>query len=190
MHRLLDEGVHQSQGNAWLEPMAGDGAIVRAVEDYSAGTCNWTAVEIQRKFAEPLRKAVNDCHIRNFFDWVIEQEDHKYDLTITNPPFKLAFESLKQLRRISKEVILLLRIGFLEGGASPATKERRSFLDADTPDVYLLPNRPTFVRNAKGHWGTDGATYAWMHWGSVKKTEGKFKVLGLTDREQIKASRM
>ena len=81
-------------------------------------------------------------------------------------------------------VCLLLRVGWLEGGASDATIERGEYLDEDMPDVHILPNRPPFAKSKKtGKWGTDSATYAWCVWGPDQRTAGTVSRLALTPKE-------
>jgi hypothetical protein len=65
---------------------------------------------------------------------------------------------------------MLLRLNFL-GGA-----KRTAFLRARPPDIYVLPNRPSFT----GH-GTDACEYAWFVWPSNRQRhQGHVQVLAET----------
>ena len=51
---------------------------------------------------------------------------------------------------------------------------------AQEPDVYVLPNRPSFT----GH-GTDSCEYAWFVFGASRpKPRGLVRVLATTPKEQ------
>jgi hypothetical protein len=92
---------------------------------------------------------------------------------ITNPPFTLAEEFVRKSRQEAAYVVMLLRLSFL------ASKRRHGWLSYDMPDVYVLPQRPSFVRNAKGHAGVDSSEYAWFFWGREHRTSGTLHLLGL-----------
>jgi len=53
VHRLL-EAVPQLPGGAWLEPCAGKGAIIRAVNEVRKDPIHWTAVEIDPSHRDDL----------------------------------------------------------------------------------------------------------------------------------------
>lgn len=81
---------------------------------------------------------------------------------ITNPPFSIAKSIIEHCFDISNEnteIIMLLRLGFLESNS------RFDFWKKH-PNVSLitLKNRPRFVNNK-----TDFAAYAWFIWNNKKQ---------------------
>lgn len=86
---------------------------------------------------------------------------------VSNPPYSLALEFLQHAIAIgnkSTKIAFLLRLNFL------GSKKRSGFLRKNTPDVFVLPKRPSF--NAIG---TDACEYAWFVWGPGVK--GRLKIL-------------
>ena len=170
--RLLEE-VNMLSGK-WLEPAAGDGALIRSVDARLGVRPTWTAVELQDKFKTDLEASVDPSrvHIESFLDAPLLKE---YDVIITNPPFSKALEFIKKSIELEPEyVCMLLRLNFMGSG------ERSDFLRQYTPDIYVLPNRPSF--NGKG---TDSIEYAWFIWDRSKSFgsggSGKIKILKDTD---------
>lgn len=102
---------------------------------------------------------------------------HDVGLVLTNPPYVLAEQFVRRARRWcpNAELMFLLRLGFL------VSKERAKFYaEMGTPDIYVLPNRPSFTGDGK----TDGADYAWFHWKAGEHNEiGRVYILGLTSKE-------
>jgi hypothetical protein len=142
--RLLKAGIPLPDGSGgfmqrrWLEPAVGDGAIVEACS--AAGVrADWTFVDL--------------CDGTDYLTW---QPPHEFDVAITNPPFALTYEFARKMRQEARHVLLLTRLNILESA------ERCAWLRADMPDVYVLPNRPSF-----GHKlvcacdGCKGAMVAW-----------------------------
>jgi len=158
----------------WLEPAAGDGAIIRAVNAGLGTTPTWTAIELQDRFKTDLEASVDPSrvYIESFLDAPLNKD---YDVIITNPPFSKALEFIKKSIKLEPEyVCMLLRLNFMGSG------ERSDFLRQYTPDIYVLPNRPSF--NGKG---TDSIEYAWFVWDRNKNFgssgSGQIKILRNTD---------
>ena len=83
-------------------------------------------------------------------------------------------EFLTHAMLFADRVVMLLRLNFLAGGG------RADFMRAQEPDVYVLPNRPSFT----GH-GTDSCEYAWFVFGASRpKPSGIVRVLATTPKEQ------
>lgn len=187
IERLL-ERVWLPGGRIW-EPCAGEGRIIaemRKVERFERA--DFWATEIQERHRPSLLRLADTVRIGDILDPAVDAAvlDHGVtcDLAITNPPYSLAFEVLRRCRAIADWTALLLRVGFLEGGASDATEDRAAFLDADQPDVYIIPNRPPFARSKKtGKFGTDSATYAWMVWTPERRRVGSVSRLALTPKD-------
>jgi len=64
---------------------------------------------------------------------------------------------------------MLLRLNFL------ASERRQEWMKTDTPDVYVLPNRPSF----RGK-GSDATEYAWFVWDTF--STGRIFILDLTSK--------
>lgn len=153
--RLLD--VLPIKDGSWLEPAAGSGSIIRAVNAHKMLMPTWTAIELQESFKSDLEAVVNPSHVHigSYMDVALNKE---YDMIITNPPFSKALEFIKRSIELKPEyVCMLLRLNFMGSG------ERSEFFRKNTPDVYVLPNRPSFVGK-----GTDSIEYAWFVWGREK----------------------
>lgn len=162
-------------GGRWLEPAAGRGAIVAAVNARRADV-SWRVVEA---FAEPtdrdtyqrLGVAAADITTADFLAAPCGPMDEPVDVVITNPPFNRAIEFVTQAMTYRPCVIaMLLRLNFL------GTEGRSVFMRTHAPDVYVLPNRPSFSRQ-----GTDSIEYAWFVWsGARARRTGRVQVLDVT----------
>jgi hypothetical protein len=188
VERLLETGALSCVSNSsiWFEPAAGDGRIIKAVRSFHAdnGLCQptWLAAEIQPRFHESLSKLVesNNILIDNFLTLdLAERIQVTPDVIIGNPPYSLAFEFVKRSMELAaKQIAFLLRIDFV------VSVKKHQWLTENMPDIYVLPNRPSFVRKK-----TDMANYAWLVWthkGSdqgYKQSCGKIEILNLTTKD-------
>lgn len=102
--------------------------------------------------------------------------DTHYDVIITNPPFSLAMPFIQRSLELADHVVMLLRVNFLE------TEDRWDFMSKNAPDIYVLPQRPSFTPDG----GTDATAYAWFHWPpeSRGRRRGSLEVLSLTPRSE------
>jgi hypothetical protein len=104
------------------------------------------------------------------------------DLIITNPPYNLAEQFLRQSLKESRCVVYLLRINFL------GSAKRKAFFDKHRPThLYVHSERPSFVDvcgkckvkyqkaakiktcpecGGRVKAGTDATEYAWFVWDS------------------------
>lgn len=126
---LLDN--YPLKGNVILEPACGMGHISKVLKEYY-----------------PDKKIIStDLVYRGYGEGGIDFLTHKYtqpiDTIITNPPFKLAREfAIRGLELAEKEVILLLKIQFLE------SEERKEFLEnSPLKYVYVFSNRQNTMRD-------------------------------------------
>jgi hypothetical protein len=156
----------------WLEPCAGDGAIIRAVHQVLDPTkLQWTAVELR---AAPIKKLkeliIDDGVIHGDFLAPELSESNRgfYNVAITNPPFSLAQPFIERCRFMAHHTVMLLRLNFL------SSQGRAAFMRESRPDVYVLPNRPSFVEDGS----TDSIEYAWYHW--HEGSQGLLRVLAST----------
>lgn len=170
--RRLLEAV-ELPGGHWVEPAVGDGAIVRAVRALRSDV-RWTTIDVRPEvepdlvvdFVAPLYSSEVDA----------VQPEGGWDVCITNPPYGQAAEFVVEARRRSTWVAMLLRLNWL------ASRERRSLLVGAMPDVYVLPDRPSFVGQ-----GSDMTEYAWMIWSRNRLDGGRIHVLSTTPLHERRA---
>lgn len=158
-------------GGCWLEPCAGDGAIIRAASAVRPDV-SWAACEVREQCRAPLRAlpSVEQLVIGDFFAAESQRalgELGMFDVIITNPPFSLAGDFINACLPLATVTVMLLRLNYLEGA------ERAPFWRQHPPDVHILPCRPSFT----GH-GTDATAYAWFVWhGPEQRDHGRLHVL-------------
>jgi len=134
----------------------------------------WKAYELRPECLEPLSNIGASPTIVDFT--ATKLKTPHFDVILMNPPYRLAQEFVEKSLRISDHVLVLLRLNYL------GSKVRNAFMRNDCPDVYVLPNRPSF----EGHGRTDSIEYAWMHWQKRQEPRkcGKLMVLSLTPKEE------
>lgn len=164
--------LSMSSRGVWLEPAVGKGHIIEAVNSVIPVRPFWDACEIDAATVE--EGALQNVEPGNLFigDFKDFEPSNKYQVIITNPPYSLAMDFVEKAMSMQpKYVIMLLRTNFL------ASEGRASFMQAHTPDLYVLPNRPTFVRGK-----SDNTEYAWFVWDRDKEpgTPGKVVMLATT----------
>lgn len=151
-------------GGEWLEPAAGDGAIIRAVAGVRDDV-RWTAVEKRDGQHAALAGVAHYVTTTDFLDWRPFQH---FAVAITNPPYSLAQRFVEHALDLADNVAMLLRLNFL------ASLTRAAFMRECPPDVYVLPNRPSFRADGK----TDSIEYAWFVWPPDRRREcGTVRVL-------------
>ena len=92
-------------------------------------------------------------------------------MIITNPPYWLAFDFVLASLSRARFVAMLLRLNFL------SSESRSALMRVDAPDVYVLPNRPSFVASGQ----TDSIEYAWFVWPEERgRRSGRVQVLATT----------
>jgi len=154
---------------SWLEPAAGNGAIVTAVNRTDV---DWRLWEIRSEERARLAEASPGARVR-IGDFIRANQEGELDgqrfaVAITNPPFSLAQDFIDACLAHSDTVVMLLRLNYL------ASKTRFDFMSTNTPDVYVLPTRPSFSGGT-----TDSVEYAWFVWGRGKKRRGTLRILNL-----------
>lgn len=163
-------------GGDWLEPSAGDGAIIRAVSARRTDV-KWTAVEMREEMRAALESSgvhrelviagadflSASCRVRLASDTNFEG----YRVIVGNCPYADALAHVAAALREAKIVAMLLRLNFL------GSAKRLDFWRRHPADVYVLSERPSFDGE-----GTDATEYAWFVWGQCGAGPGRVRVLG------------
>ena len=160
VERLLD-AVALPDG-FWLEPWAGDGAIVEATRGWFRRENRPTPAWITNELSAD--RAPDGARIGDYKTW-----DFSGDVVLSNPPYKDALACATWALERAPVVALLLRLNWLEGA------KRAPWHHAHPASVYVLPNRPSFTGK-----GTDATAYAWFVWGL--HAEPTVRVLPTTPR--------
>lgn len=163
-------------GGRWLEPCAGHGDIIAATNAFGYQTekpIHWTANELRTDTEDKLAEYAHEVRIGDYLAW---EPPHRYNVSISNPPFSIAMEVILKALEMSGWVVMLLRLNYL------GTTDRNEFFQTRMPDIYVIPERPSFDGK-----GTDSIEYAWFVWGPGAldrvRTEGKVSVLNTTPLE-------
>lgn len=120
-------------------------------------------------------------------DYLLNDFTPEVDLTIMNPPYKIALPFIQKALTHSKAVAALLRVGFLEA------RKRTPWLMENMPDVYLLNKRPKFIEETIDKTNgeprkvdTDATAYAWMVWTRDMPQEiGVIEILDASDESSL-----
>lgn len=150
-------------GGTWIEPCAGTGRIISAVNEHRSDV-HWLINEIDPRFNSFLRDVTRGwlgddgepmdglLPYGDFVhrDWPFE----KAEVLIMNPPFTLTQQFVIAAGYRAETVVCLQRQGWF------GTQERAAWLQAHCPDVYQLPWRPSFRPDGK----TDNCEYCWYIW--------------------------
>lgn len=183
---LLNELSLPMVDKLWLEPCAGEGAILNAVHDWVGEQDEglppaWDCVEIRKEGAEYLRRmrdnrtcpvTIDNVYEADYLTWIPGNMPSYHDVVITNPPFSIALEVIQKSFQIAPQahVIMLQRLNFL------GSKKQAPFWWKYPPDLYVLGmNRPSF----KADGSTDSIEYSWFHWppGNRERSKGTIQVL-------------
>lgn len=161
-----------------IEPNAGEGRIVEALQEHGYGATVWS-FEIQERYRNYLNELeagpvmIGDC-----FDLIDEVPDEAGTVLITNPAFPISFDLLKAYWMLVDHIVFLHRISFL------GTQTRNTWFKKHVPHVSMLPDRPSFTEDGNN----DQEYYAWMHWDTSEERNENGIVL-LRDRSAEKRNR-
>jgi hypothetical protein len=177
-----------------MDPAVGEGAIIKSIHDsYKWKITEWVTCDIRDvpKMAWASAGVPVDHHHCDYLRTPLEVSD--VSLVTTNPPFSLADNFIRKARLEcpKAELVFLLRLGFL------ASEERAVlWYDVGEPDVWVLPNRPSYVSKKPGRLDTDKYDYGWFIWpphsdklhdhGEGSRTRGTIGHLKLTTLEERK----
>lgn len=177
VHRFI-ETVNLPNGS-WLEPCAGNGDIIHAVKEKKK-SITWHANELREDCKNPLERISDRVTISDYLKWDVPGPK-PYDVIITNPPFSLAMDVITKSLALADNVAMLLRLNFI------GTAERTPFFRECMPDIYVIPERPSFDGK-----GADSIEYAWFVWGGDKsrmKSVGSIRILPNTSLSERKATK-
>ena len=162
---ILNE-IKFSKEDVIFEPSAGGGHIV----------------EVLKKYYPNNKIITNDLVYRNYpLDYQVDYLKEKIcdcDITITNPPFKLAKEFIEKALTISnKYVIMFAKIQLLEG-----LNRYEMFKKYPPKYIYVFSNRQNPLRNGnpldeKGKKWCSTMCFAWFIWEIEFKGEPTIKWL-------------
>ena len=178
----LSEWVASEQVSLrWLEPGVGDGAIIRAVNEFYIERDG--EVSIEWRGFDVRETALTRGWPGLFFRSALDAPDLSarlggpFSVAIGNPPYNKAAAFIDFARLHAETVVMLLRLNFL------GSDKRAAFMRQFPPDVYVLPNRPSFVNEGR----TDSTEYAWFVWPPYPRERGRVQVLAQTPDEERKA---
>jgi len=159
------------QAERILEPNAGEGRIVNALDDFGYTGEIW-AFEIQKRYQTHLEdSAAQHVHMGDCFDLIDEYPGG--GVLITNPAFPIAHQMLQAYWSLVDHIVLLQKIDFL------GSTDRYAFISQHVPHTCLLPERPKFTGS-----NTDQTYYAWYHWETAKpRTDNVLQILRDTPKE-------
>lgn len=170
--RLLERLVLPA--GRWLEPCAGEGAIIRAVNAHRDDV-DWYASELRAECYPDLRPLVRKeshlwlGHFTVPFNPLLQRRRY-YDVILTNPPYNQAERFIRRCLPYAHYTVMLLRLNYW------GSDTRQPLLRRHAPDTFVLPNRPPFVGGK-----TDATEYSWMLWhGDRVRREGRILVLNST----------
>jgi hypothetical protein len=149
---LIDElveiikGHELPEGMKILEPACGSGSIVKKLKEALPEAMLWYYdISPDEEF---------ECLTIDFFD---VKPKERYDMVVTNPPYKEAERFIKHALKMVPDgglVIMLLRVNFFGG------QKRAEWLIENPPlECHITVRRPRF----RGK-GTDACEYGWFVW--------------------------
>lgn len=158
VHRLLEK-VDLPRGK-WIEPGCGNGDIIRAVDEYEGGgvfdDVIWHGFDVRETpfLKRAVPQSAGRFKVASIDDKGLTLGVKRYDVCMGNPPFSRAMDFIEFGRKRATVTALLLRLNYV------GTADRHEFMTMHPPDLYVLPNRPSFTKNGN----TDSIEYAWFVW--------------------------
>ena len=145
----------ESDGLTILDPCAGSGTIAKAVKKfYPKAIIN----QCEIREDQPLIRYEGGWNFRGNALDLNSVDIVDVGVIISNPPYSMAQEIIEhffKIKRPTAQVIMLLRIGFLE-----SQKRIPFWKKYPVSELYPLSHRPSFTGD--GH--TDATAYAWFVW--------------------------
>jgi hypothetical protein len=143
-----------------IEPTAGNGAIIKELLAHpNVKTTDITAVETRSEERSALCRLIPNTrvHIRDVTGMKYQQ-NYRFDLAVTNPPFKDSMQITRWCLENARVVCILNRLSWV------ASAKRNAFMAQHRPDMLVLSQRPSFA-----HGRTDSVDYCWFLFHSGSK---------------------
>ena len=178
VRRLLE--TWKPAGGLWLEPGAGNGAIIKAANSVRSDV-EWLAVEIREAEEEGLQHVARTVVMGDFLDRSLPLPDtSRVSVVLGNPPFSLAQAFIERSRELCPvaEIVMLLRLNYI------GSEDRADFMRTNLPSLRILPNRASFLPVPGKVGKVDSIEYAWFGWRPDKADAGAFWLLESTPKEE------
>lgn len=185
VHALIDQWPIPNAGPNWLEPAAGSGGIIRAVNQ-RFDHIRWLAIERDPIHHDALRQAVGSSGDILEADTLSQETLRRlkllapFDVAILNPPWHSSEKFVLNLRPLATFLILLEKLPFV------CSSRRSRWIRDDMPDVFLLPSRVSFTGDGR----SPGVDCAWFVWGPDRKSTGSIQHLPHYDLRRRKADQV
>lgn len=179
IYALLEHPKIHLPGGVWIEPCAGTGRIIGAVNEVRSDV-RWLACELNPSLGPLLERELGPEDILlPFGDFVHRPWNHpKADVLIMNPPFSLTMQFVQAGLERARHVVCLQRQAWF------GSVGRTPWLEKHCPDSNQLGWRPSFRPDGS----TDNCDYTWYHWpeGSLEgREEGAIRILPRVNRRQM-----
>lgn len=179
VYALLDSPLVDLPGGRWIEPCAGTGRIISAVNDVRKDI-QWDICELHKVFRPHLEATMGSMdNLLPFGDFVHRRWDYpKADVLIMNPPFSLTMQFVQAAMERARIVVCLQRQAWF------GSQLRSPWLMKHCPDSHQLSWRPSFRPDGQ----TDNCDYTWYVWpegSDVGRPSGVISMLKRPDGGQL-----
>lgn len=171
VYALMESPLVELPPGRWLEPCAGTGRIISAVNEIRSDI-QWDICEIQEVFKPHLEAEMGPMdNLMPFGDFVHRKwNEPKAKVSIMNPPFSLTMQFVQACLERADWVVCLQRQAWF------GSVGRSDWLAKHCPDSHQLSWRPSFRPDGK----TDNCDYTWYVWppgSDVERTSGVLSML-------------
>ena len=168
---LLECPLVTLPGGRWIEPCAGTGRIMSAVNEVRDDV-TWTVCELNPFFDEFIQPILRPQDLLLPYGDFVNRlwEQPVADVLIMNPPFSLTMQFVRAARLRARIVVCLQRQALF------SSADRSPWLSKYCPDIRQLPWRPSFRPDGK----VDNCDYSWFIWtdeGLEPRREGRVSML-------------
>ena len=155
VYALFESPLVDLPGGRWIEPCAGTGRIISAVNDIRSDI-QWDICELHEVFRPHLEATMGAMdNLLPFGDFVHrEWLGPKADVLIMNPPFSLTMQFVQAAMKRARIVVLFQRQAWF------GSNGRAPWLYKHSPDRHQLSWRPSFRPDGK----VDNCDYNWYVW--------------------------
>lgn len=136
-------------GGVWLDPFCGDGRLIASV---SGVDLQWRGYDLGASMAAPVREVGAEFRLGCSFERIGAERLRGVSVVATNPPYggDAPERAMRSWFGLGAWLCFLLRLNWL------ASRRRRDLLALLRPDVFVLPDRPSFAFG-----GSDACEYCW-----------------------------